>query len=463
MLIERFFFFFKVLKKIFLRININKCIYQIYEVPSLGIILFKFGIIMKSFVRFGLLSAFSIASICAEDPKEQLVDTSIVLLEEQIASTPSDELDVIAKRDKKDFLLSNIEKLSKEHFEEGTDAYLEGYIQALLDVHYYEFGIVVYVKDANVTLYNLPNNALFRNSILTFVEGLPEVKEVSVSEKSFSDQEAQKKEDHVIRKQVSGIWFPQSTLLYQPMIADPRETIYQAQFRYDDKVMGKYTIGVEFGDYFPLFRWRNILPWKGDLQFDIQAGMWANFKMGSYNNPNHEISELVTTDYLIGFPLSYAVDKWAFRLRAYHISSHLGDEFMFNHPGYPRKNPSFEAIDLFTSYQATEGIRVYFGPGWVFHSDDTYKLKPFYIEWGAEFRAFGKSHYGTPYLAIFMRNWQTMHWQFDGTYQLGYEWSKLQGVGRKVRVYVQYHHGYSEGQFFKDKVGYFAAGFSYGF
>lgn len=417
------------------------------------------------FTSFVTLCAFTSQPLAVE-PEEfsEMIEQHLI---ESNSQNNIESSEMIAKRDKKDFLLSNIEKLSSEHFEDATQSYLEGYIQALLDVHYYEFGIIVYVKNDEVILYNLPNNALFKNSILTFVQNLPEVKVVKEGE-HMSSQEAEKKEDHVIRKQVAGIWFPQSTLLYQPMLADPRETIYSAAFRYDDKIMGKYTIAVEFGDYFPLFRWRNILPWKGDLQLDIQAGMWADFKMGSYDNPNHEISELVTTDYLIGIPVSYAVDRWTFRLRVYHISSHLGDEYMNNNPWVKRKNPSMEAIDLFINYQATSGIRVYVGPGWVFHSDDTYYLNPLYIEYGAEFRAFGTSNYyhrlyGTPYLAIFMRNWQACHWQFDGTYQLGYEWSKLQGVGRKIRFYLQYHHGYSEGQFFKDKAACFSIGFSYGF
>ncbi len=47
---------------------------------------------------------------------------------------------------------------------------------------------------------------------------------------------------------------------------------------------------------------------------------------------------------------------------------------------------------------------------------------------------------------------------------LGYELSKLQGVGRKMRVYVEYHHGYSfEGQFFNERVTYGEVGVSWGF
>lgn len=404
----------------------------------------------------------------AEEAERVSEDTNYETMSE-LAIDPSEMEDLIAKNNRKDYLLSNVESLTDEHFSSATDAYLEGYIQGLVDVHYYEFKVVVLVKDHEVTLYNLPDNALISGSIMMFVQGLPEVKSVKEGDKveSKSDKKTETREQSMV-KGIKGVWFPQSTVLFQPLIADPRETLYSAGFRYDDRVMGKYVIAVSLGDYFPIFRWRNVFSWKGDLQIDIQAGVWSIFKMGAYNNPNHEISELVTTDYLVGIPLSYAVDKWSYRLRVYHISSHLGDEFLVNHPGYPRKNPSMEALDFITSYQAKKGIRVYFGPGWVFHSDDTYYLNPLYIEYGGEFRAFGTTHYShriysTPYLAIFVRNWQACHWQFDVTAQLGYEWSKLQGVGRKARIYLEYHNGYSEGQFFKERTDYFGIYFSYGF
>jgi len=71
--------------------------------------------------------------------------------------------------------------------------------------------------------------------------------------------------------------------------------------------------------------------------------------------------------------------------------------------------------------------------------------------------------YGTPFLAVYLRNWQVNNWNLDGTYMVGYEWSKLQGVGRKMRVFINYHRGYSEGQFFKDRTSYTGFGFSWGF
>ena len=62
----------------------------------------------------------------------------------------------------------------------ATDPYFEGYIQALVDMHYAEYQVTVIVKDKDVWLANLPNNKLYANSIISFVKDVPGVKEVHV-------------------------------------------------------------------------------------------------------------------------------------------------------------------------------------------------------------------------------------------------------------------------------------------
>ena len=72
--------------------------------------------------------------------------------------------------------------------------------------------------------------------------------------------------------------------------------------------------------------------------------------------------------------------------------------------------------------------------------------------------------YGTWFAAVNFRSWQKMHYNFDGTYVAGYEWSKLHGAGRKIRLFLEYHMGYSvEGQFFGKRTHYGSAMFAYGF
>jgi hypothetical protein len=310
---------------------------------------------------------------------------------------------------------------------------------------------------------------LTAGSIISFVSDLPGVQSVEV--KPLSSEEVKSRETYVEQPRVNGIWFPQTTVLFQPLVADPREPYNYAAYRYGDRVIGRQVASVAIGDDFPVFRWRDVFRWHGDLQIGIQGGIWAVFNYSNIPHRNGESCELVNTDYFVGIPLTYAVDRWAFRARLYHISSHLGDEFIVNHPQYLhlRKNPSYEALEYMTAYQLSGNLRVYFGPGIIVHSDQTFPMKTFFAKYGVELRLLGKKLYyhqlyGTPFLAIHLENWQVRDWNLDFFVKLGYELSKLQGVGRKMRLYIDYHHGYSyEGQFFLDRTQYGELGFSWGF
>lgn len=361
--------------------------------------------------------------------------------------------------------------LPVEHFDNVTDTYLEGYIQALIDMHYYEYQVIVKVEGGKVFLSNLPNNALLCNSIVAFVKGLPNVNEVKVVN-ILSQEKISYRQTYEDRPQVAGIWFPQSTVIFPPLVASPRQPVNSINYRANDKVIGRSVASVSLGDDFPIFRWRNVFHWQGDLQIGIEAGIWSVFNYSDIPKRNDgQTCELVNTDYFVGVPLSYGFDKWSFRFRGYHISCHLGDELFVNKPRFLRcrKNPSFEAIDLYTSYQATQGIRLYAGPGYIIHSDRSFPMERWYLEYGAEFRFWGRKFYyhklyGTTFFAVDCQNWQVRDWGMDYTLKLGYEFSKLQGVGRKFRIYVDYHHGYSyEGQFFLCKTSYEEIGLSWGF
>ncbi len=373
-----------------------------------------------------------------------------------------------SSREEVSVVLTRKDNLPAESIHTATDPYFEGYIQALVDVHYYEYRVVILVKNHKVWLANLPKNQLTANSIVSFVKDIPEVKEVIVLD-GVPPEDVDLREKYVRRPKISGIWFPQTTELFQPLIADPRQVTYTLGYRAGDHVIGVKCVNIALGDDFPIYRWLDVFRWHGDLQIGIEAGIWSVFNM----DPSPDTAgptELVNTDFYVGVPIAYAVNQWAFRLRGYHISSHLGDEFIVNHPEVTRVNPSMEAIDFYTSYQATEGIRVYVGPGVIVHSDESFPEKPpLYIQYGTEARFWGCKFYkqrlfGICFFAMHFRNMQWLKWNFDGTYRLGYEFSKLAGVGRKFRFYTGFHQGYSlEGQFQKERTHYFEFNMAYGF
>ncbi|OGN62975.1 MAG: hypothetical protein A3F09_04680 [Chlamydiae bacterium RIFCSPHIGHO2_12_FULL_49_11] len=383
--------------------------------------------------------------------------------------TFDEDILLIADRRTSSLRMTRPDQVPDNRLDDETASYQEGYIQALIDENYFELLVRVYVpKPGVVYIYNLPKDDRIRKSIIAFVQDLPGITEVHVVDEPPPDVVAKTEQLKEVRPHIKGVWFPETTVLFPPIIASPHEPVYSVAYRWGDAVIANNQIAVSLGDVFPLFRWFEVGRWKGDLQIDIAACMWADFNMHPKIHPNDEWAELVNTDYLLSIPFSYAVDAWAFRFRIYHISSHLGDEFMVNNPNILRLNPSFEAIEILGSYQATLAFRLYGGPGFIINSDPSYPMKQFYVEYGFEWRFMVLRHhyhslYGAPFLAIDMQQWQVAGWTPSLTIMAGYEWSKLLNAGRKVRLFFEYHNGYSEGQFFTNRTDYIAIRVSWGF
>jgi len=356
------------------------------------------------------------------------------------------------------------------------DDYLTGYVQALVDLQYYEFRVRVLVHDGVVYVFNLPRNTLIKSSILCFICDIPCIERVetvdcscdewlaclqqeSVScaeEISSTSAYASVCSTHAPECGIGGVWFPQNTVLFQPLIADPRQVTNGAAIRFNDPVVGRHVGEALFGDDFIFFRWLDVLRWHGDADIGIEAGIFSVFDL------DHPLACMVNTDFYVSLLLTYAVNNWSWRFRLWHLSSHLGDEFMLYNPNVTRYNRSDNGFDLFASWQPTPALRLYLGIGDVVWQDPLFVTAPFYVQWGAEIRKFGcrdrfNRLYVQPFLAMNFRTFQRMNYSIDQTYALGIEWSRVQYVGRKFRIFSEYHHGYcDEGQFIDLSCEYFA-------
>src|SRR6266480_3084649 len=115
--------------------------------------------------------------------------------------------------------------------------------------------------------------------------------------------------------------------LFQPLLADPKEPRFFAGYLWARSPRLASRLGtVGFGQTIGLLRGR-------DWQLGIAAGVFSEFNMES------STTDLLNTDYLVGLPLTYRHGSLATRLRLYHQSSHLGDEYMVHttarRPGIP--------------------------------------------------------------------------------------------------------------------------------
>ncbi len=391
-----------------------------------------------------------------------LITTSLVSGNIQEAKKTEDN--IVAIEVPEDFTIAATEQEKQKGSYTVHDTYLEAYLQGCLDSKFPDSGVIVTVRNGDVLLSNLPKDQDRANRIETYVKKfVANSLNHDVTGLNVVQHNAQKEDESLKRSKCHGMWLPQSTILFPSEVANPRQVSFSGGVRFHDSVAGQVSTPVSFGDQFPLYRWANfdLFSWKGDLQLEIEGAVFAIF------NQTEDSSPLINADYYVAIPVSYAYDKWAQRLRLYHISSHLGDEYMKRKHHAKRLNKSYEAVDYSLSYDITKQIRVYGTGGVIAHSDSEMHLKPLYTMCGMEVRVGRhewKQLYGTPYLAMHFENWQDNDWKVDATFALGYEWGKINGMGKKIRVSCEYHNGFCDaGQFSRIRDDYLQFRISYGF
>lgn len=338
----------------------------------------------------------------------------------------------------------------------SSDSYLEAYIQGVLDTKYPDTEVMVTVRNGDVLLFHLPSDSKKSHEMVSYVRDLTKR---SVYDPNPSREEKKPAELAQLPDEWHGIWLPQSTTLFPTEIANPRQPCFSCGCRFHDKVGGSFASAIVIGAQFPMYRWSNVKG--GDLQLELEGAAFAVFNLRKQSFP------MINADYYAGIPLSYAKGPMAYRLRLYHVSSHVGDEYLCEHKHFHRKNKSFEALDLSAAYHFNQHLRVYGTLGSVILSDHEMHMKPLYVEYGFEARGPRRDFnqlFGQPFLAVHLQNWQDVHFALDTNYALGYEWGKIHGIGRKVRAFLEYHQGFSaEGQFSRKRTKYIGFRVTYGF
>jgi hypothetical protein len=149
--------------------------------------------------------------------------------------------------------------------------------------------------------------------------------------------------------------------VFCPLVADPKaQRSFVSYLSGDSTALGTHVGSVGIGDRFGIARWGGARPGNG-VQLSIGGSVFAQFDLGSSS------FDLINADYLIGVPLTIRVGGFSTRLRAYHQSSHLGDEFLLRGDTTARReNLSFESAELILS-QDVGPLRAYGGGEYLFH------------------------------------------------------------------------------------------------
>lgn len=231
-------------------------------------------------------------------------------------------------------------------------------------------------------------------------------------------------------------WTPQvlpNGIVYRSYLAGPKESRISS-FWFNEQDQGSLwdiTLGGRAG----IYRYGTKDEFRPEgFQVDIEGA--AELRL----DPEEE-RDLTSSDFRFGVPLTYAVGVFETKLAYYHLSSHLGDEFLLKNPGVERINYSRDAVVLGLAMYPTEDVRIYAEAGYAFVRYGG--AEPWEFQVGAEFSPACTPHLqGAPFAAVnlLMRD----EVDFGGTFtaQAGWQW---RGYKRShlARAGVQYQAGKS--------------------
>ena len=147
-----------------------------------------------------------------------------------------------------------------------------------------------------------------------------------------------------------------------------------------------------------------------------------------------------SVDFRFGVPLIIARNQLHWKLAYYHLSSHVGDEFLVRNPGTTRINYSRDVLVAGVSYFPRPAWRWYAETGWAFYDDQG--SDPWEFQFGLDLAQPGPTgRQGTPFLAINGHLREEVHFGGNLVVQGGWLWRGR--TGRVLRTGLHYYNGKS--------------------
>ena len=228
-------------------------------------------------------------------------------------------------------------------------------------------------------------------------------------------------------------------IIYRSYLAGAKEARLgsQAFHRNGDGTLWDSTLGGRFG----LLR---VGPRDQPLGFQIDIEGAAFVRL----DPDDDV-DVRSADFRAGVPFTYGWGNQQFKFAYYHISSHLGDEFLLKNPGFNRLNFARDVLVLGYSIYPTERLRLYGEAGWAFWTDVSGLWE---FQFGADFaptRPTGLR--GSPFFALNGHLRQEVNYGGTLRAQAGWAWRGNGPSGRLFRMGLHYYVGESpQFSFFDD-------------
>ncbi len=237
--------------------------------------------------------------------------------------------------------------------------------------------------------------------------------------------------------------------IYMPYLADPRtsRTSTKVSFPVDSR-KGNIKIESSLGTTRPLALWKNSRCPAEEAELFIEAAVFSRFDLS-------KDWDMDGADYRFGFPFAYRLGDVALKFHVWHLTSHLGDEYMTREQDRKRDSYHLDEAALGISWQAAPSVRAYGEIGYAFYVGPATEEGRVQVglEWTGE--RWGKM---TPYAAADASTREEIDWDWNLTLQVGIIFRSNPEAGG-LRFLLEYYRGHDQQtQFKSDRDQYFAFG-----
>lgn len=165
-------------------------------------------------------------------------------------------------------------------------------------------------------------------------------------------------------------------------------------------------------------------------QLDLEGAALPRVDLG------HE-SDLEACDFRAGFLSTWRYGPNAFKAGYYHLSSHLGDEYLLRFPGYTRLNYVRDAGIVGWTYWLNMDSQVYAEVAYAFNHEDG--ALPLEFQYGIQYSPMKYGLIGAPFAAINGHTREDFGYQTSVNVQAGWQWRGI--TNRTYRLGMQYYTG----------------------
>ena len=244
--------------------------------------------------------------------------------------------------------------------------------------------------------------------------------------------------------------------VFGPLWGSPVWPQFSASYnRYADDDYLENVAAFGIGATIPIYRWHrpagSFLDW---TEVGAQTAIFADFDQDRFSR------DQFSADFVAGLYVAGRQDRLSGMIRAFHRSSHVGDEYLTNDSGVEREDFAFERLDLFLSYallgdpyRNDSGLaRVYGGIGRTPKRPTPKEWGYLMLNYGLELRSphlIGDAF--RPVAAADVTHQEGNDFKPDITLRAGVQAEHPSINGRTIRFLVEYYNGKEpNGQFFED-------------